>query len=244
MRLDKRLAHAGYGTRSEVRLLVKSGAVTVDGSVVLDAGFILNDDMEICVYGKPVLSVENRYIMLYKPAGVVSATEDAHDRTVLDLLPPELTHDLFPAGRLDKDTEGLLILTDDGDYSHRLTAPKKYVTKLYHAAVSGTIDQHTVEMFAQGIALSDGAVRPAKLCIIGPWGDTDWTEVTVEITEGKYHQVKRMFHVCNANVEYLRRERIGALELDLTLEVGQWRHMTKAEQEAACETGEKIRSAE
>ena len=226
------LAHAGHGTRSAVRGLIASGAVTVDGLRVTDASKEVTPHAEVGLQGVLVPWPGLRYIMLHKPAGVVSATEDAQ-ATVLDLLPKTVARELFPIGRLDKDTEGLLILTNDGAYAHALTAPKKHVPKLYRAAVSGQVAEDTVAAFTQGITLSDFIAQPAALVIVGPWQHTGWTEVTVEVCEGKYHQIKRMFQTCGAQVEYLRRERIGGLMLDMTLQPGDWRDMTKAEVDSA-----------
>ncbi|HEY8529424.1 MAG TPA: pseudouridine synthase [Paenibacillaceae bacterium] len=169
MRLDKMLAHEGYGTRSDIKRLIREGAVTVNGRPVSDPGMHVRPaEDEVCVHGRAVTYREFRYIMLHKPAGVVSATEDARERTVLGLLPDDLRwHGLFPVGRLDKDAEGLLLLTNDGKLAHGLTSPRKAVYKIYRALVRGKMDAADAEAFAAGVALDDGYVTmPARLTVL------------------------------------------------------------------------------
>jgi len=169
MRLDKMLAHEGYGTRSDVKRLVREGAVTVNGRTASDPGMhVRPEEDEVCVHGRAVAYREFRYIMLHKPAGVVSATEDARERTALGLLPDDLRQrGLFPVGRLDKDAEGLLLLTDDGKLAHGLTSPRKAVYKIYQALVRGEADAADAEAFAAGVALDDGYVTmPARLAVL------------------------------------------------------------------------------
>ena len=168
------------------------------------------------------------YLMMNKPAGVVSASRDSREKTVVDLVPPALSRrDLFPAGRLDRDTTGLLILTDDGEFAHRMLSPKKHVYKLYEASVDGPVGAEEIEKFAAGVALEDGTVcLPAGLTVVKQ--GTAW-ETLVEIREGKFHQVKKMFLAVGRRVLRLKRVRIGGLELDKTLKEGECRELTKEE---------------
>ena len=168
------------------------------------------------------------YLMMNKPAGVVSASRDSREKTVVDLVPPALSRrDLFPAGRLDRDTTGLLILTDDGELAHRMLSPKKHVYKLYEASVDGPVGAEEIEKFAAGVALEDGTVcLPAGLTVVKQ--GTAW-ETLVEIREGKFHQVKKMFLAVGRRVLRLKRVRIGGLELDKTLKEGECRELTKEE---------------
>lgn len=233
MRLDKLLAHSGYGTRSEIKLLVKRGGVLVNGKKAKDSGQQVNPERdEVLVDGEKVVYREFVYLMLHKPPGYVSATEDTRDPTVLDLIGGEYGHfDLFPVGRLDKDTEGLLLLTNDGKLAHELLSPKKHVPKTYFARVSGgPVGGDDVETFRQGVRLDDGYVTlPAQLNILEP-GDAG-TEAQIELTimEGKFHQVKRMFEAMGKKVVYLKRISMGSLELDQTLALGAYRELTEEE---------------
>lgn len=228
-RLDKLLADSGRYSRSEARALIRAGRVGADGAVVrqpeakLDPG-----SARITVDGEAICCVSKRCLMLYKPAGVLSATEDARQRTVLDLLPPEYRKmGLFPVGRLDKDTTGLLLLTNDGDLAHRVISPKKHVPKVYRAEVDGTLDEADRAAFAEGIALGDGTqCLPARLELLA----LDVGRVTVY--EGKYHQVKRMFAARGKHVTALHRASIGALALDENMAPGDFREMLPEELEA------------
>lgn len=228
-RLDKVLAHLGLGTRKEVRALVRSGAVAVDGAPATDPGLHVDPvQSRIEVQGRPVDYQRHLYLMLNKPGGVVSATEDRRDRIVLDLLPADLRRPgLFPVGRLDRDTEGLLLLTDDGELAHRLLAPKKHVDKTYLARVEGVVTPADIEAFAAGVMLEDGyRTLPARLrpLRVGPESEA---EVTVQ--EGKFHQVKRMFEAVGKRVVYLKRLRMGPLDLDPSLRPGEARPLRTEE---------------
>lgn len=226
-RLDKALAAAGIGSRKEVRSLIRQGRVRIDGQAALDPSLhVAVNRARIEIDGEPLKRGTMTY-MLNKPKGVITAATDPSHRTVLDLFPVPLSRRLFPAGRLDKDTEGLLIITSDGDLCHRLISPRHGVEKEYLVHVDGRLDPELIERFAGGIRLKDGAVtRPAKLAIDEP-GPSGIARVT--ITEGKYHQVKRMFAAAGLTVTALKRLRIGALALDDTLAPGVYRELTAAE---------------
>ena len=224
-RLDKVVASAGKFSRREVKELVRQGRILVDGIPALSAEQKIDPSAaKIVIDGEAVSYEKYVYLMLHKPAGLLSATEDRREKTVLDLLPPELRkRDLAPVGRLDKDTEGLLLLTDDGELNHRLTSPKYHVDKVYYAEVDGRLEQADAARFAEGIALSDFTCLPAKLEIL--------TENTclVTVQEGKFHQVKRMLGVCGKPVIYLKRLSMGPLKLEKTLPVGAYRTLTPQE---------------
>lgn len=243
LRLDKLLAHTGFGTRSEIKLLVKRGAVSVNGKRVKDSGMQVNPGKdEIHVDGEPVVYREFVYLMLNKPQGVISATEDTRDRTVLDLLDEEYAHfDLFPVGRLDKDTEGLLLLTNDGKLAHNLLSPRKHVPKTYYAEVEGAVDEGDQAAFARGVVLDDGYVTmPAELLIIEPGdpGQSKRSRIELIIMEGKFHQVKRMFQSVGKRVVFLKRIAMGPLKLDPELPVGKYRELTEQELHALKAHGE------
>ncbi|WP_248924925.1 pseudouridine synthase [Paenibacillus hamazuiensis] len=233
-RLDKLLAHAGFGTRSEIKKLVKIGAVAVGGKAVKDSGLQVDPGQDvITVHGERVVYREFIYIMLNKPQGVVSATEDTRDRTVLDLLDDEYRHfQPFPVGRLDKDTEGLLLLTNDGKLAHNLLSPRKHVPKTYYAEVEGIVDESDIRAFAAGVTLDDGyETMPAKLVILAA-GDPALgkpSKIELTIMEGKFHQVKRMFQAVGKKVVFLKRMSMGSLLLDEYLAAGQYRELTEAE---------------
>ena len=225
-RLDKLLADSGVCSRSEAKALIRAGRVTVNGAVPrLAEEKYAPESALICVDGEVVSCASQRYVMLYKPAGVLSATEDAKQETVLDLLSPQLRRQgLFPVGRLDKDTTGLLLLTNDGDFAHRVISPKKHVPKVYIARVNGTLDASDAAAFADGLTLSDGTpCLPAALEILQP----ELGRVTV--FEGKYHQVKRMFASRGKHVTELHRERVGGVALDPELAPGDYRELTADE---------------
>jgi 16S rRNA pseudouridine516 synthase len=234
LRLDKLLAHSGFGTRSGIKLLVKRGAVTVNGKRVKDSGMQVNAERDVIeVDGEAVRYREFVYLMLNKPQGVVSATEDNRDRTVLDLLDSEYAHfELFPVGRLDKDTEGLLLLTNDGKLAHNLLSPRKHVPKTYYAQVEGAVDAQDIAAFSQGVTLDDGyETMPAELRI-GRMGDPaqgQLSEIELTIMEGKFHQVKRMFQAVGKRVVFLKRLSMGPLVLDTELPVGSYRELEEAE---------------
>lgn len=225
-RLDKLLSSQGFGTRKEVGKLIRSGVVAVDGVPQRDPGAKTDPEKAVVtVEDKPVLYQKHLYIMMNKPAGVLSATEDRRARTVLDLLPEELRRrGLFPAGRLDKDTTGLMLITDDGELAHNMLSPKKHVKKLYRAKLDGPVTQEDVEAFAEGVHYGEEQYAPARL-----WtGETD-TQAFVEIHEGRFHQVKRMFEARGKNVLALERLKIGGLALDNTLQAGESRLLGEEE---------------
>lgn len=235
MRLDKLLGHLGCGSRSEIRAFVKQGRVQVNGAPAKDAGASVDPERDAVVFdGKAMRYREFIYLMMNKPAGVVSATEDTRDRTVVDLLAPEQqAFKPFPVGRLDKDTEGLLLLTNDGQLAHRLLSPKKHVPKTYEAEVAGLVTDEDGEAFERGVALDDGYVTlPAKLRIVGTdaaAADGPSSRVELTIVEGKFHQVKRMFASRGKRVTYLRRLSMGELKLDESLPLGAVRELTEEE---------------
>lgn len=225
-RLDKYIASQTALSRKEAQKAIQSKRVTVNGAVIRTADSKVDTDADaVTLDGQALRYRQYVYYMMYKPAGVVSATEDRSERTVLDILPPELRRDgLFPAGRLDKDTTGLLILTDDGDYAHRMLSPKKHVMKRYIATLDREPDESIVRDFRDGITLGDGTVcKSGQAELLGS------NRAAVEISEGKYHQVKRMFAALGYHVEALMRVRIGALELDPELREGEVREMTEEE---------------
>jgi 16S rRNA pseudouridine516 synthase len=233
-RLDKILAHSGFGTRSEIKLLVKRNIVTVNGKTVKDSGLQVNATKDqISVDGVPVHFQAQTYLMMNKPQGVISATEDTRERTVLDLLNPPFDHlPLFPVGRLDKDTEGLLLLTDDGKLAHNLLSPKKHVAKTYYAEVTGLVDQADQAAFKQGVELDDGYITmPAQLVILVSGDPALLKESKIELTimEGKFHQVKRMFLAVGKTVTFLKRISMGSLKLDEYLAPGEYRELTEDE---------------
>ena len=228
-RLDKLLADSGVCSRSEAKALIRAGRVTVNGTVPrLAEEKYASESAVICVDGEVISCAPQRYLMLHKPGGILSATEDAKQETVLDLLSPQLRRqELFPVGRLDKDTTGLLLLTNDGDFAHRVISPKKHVQKIYRAAVDGILTQEDVAAFEKGLMLSDGTqCLPAKLELLRP------SVGRVTVYEGKYHQVKRMFAACGKHVTALHREQIGALVLDPALQPGEYRELTAEELKA------------
>ena len=209
-RLDKFLCDSGAGTRSQVKLILKAGRVTVDGAVVKDGSVKLDErSARVCLDAEPVGAVGRVVLMLNKPAGFVTATEDARERTVMELLPEQYQKlDVKPVGRLDKATEGLLLFTNDGELLHRLISPKKEVPKVYYARHEGAAGQADVEAFAQGLTLADGTVcRSARLEPLGPG------ESLITVCEGKYHQVRRMMAARGMHVEYLERRQEGNLSL-------------------------------
>ena len=225
-RLDKILSATGKWSRREVKLLVKQGRILVDGRPAAAPEQKVDPaTMEITVDGTDIGYRRFTYLMLHKPAGVLSAVEDKRQQTVLDLLPQELQRQgLSPVGRLDKDTEGLLLLTNDGDLTHRLLSPRYHVDKVYYARVEGPLEPSDCEAFAAGMTLGDGLeCMPAGLQILSP------DEALVTLQEGKFHQVKRMFHAVGSEITFLERVKFGSLRLDRTLERGEWRYLTDEE---------------
>ena len=223
MRLDKYITACGICTRSEAKKLIKSGAVTVNGAICKTAEAKITDTDAVAVNGEPLVYREYVYLMLNKPAGYVSATEDKHYPVVTDLVPPEYAHfNVYPVGRLDIDTEGLLILTNDGAFAHELTSPKKNVYKRYFARLDKPAEQSDIEAFAAGMEFRDFTAKPARLELT-----ENPCEVYIEIAEGKFHQVKRMCERVGKTVTYLKRVRIGALALDETLSLGEIKELTE-----------------
>ena len=233
-RLDKVLSSTGRWSRREVKELIRRSRVTVDGRLASAPEEKVDPaSARICVDGETVAWEQFVYIMLYKPAGVLTATEDSRQSTVLDLLPPDLRkRGLAPVGRLDKDTEGLLLLTDDGGLAHRLLSPKYHVDKVYFARVDGALTAEDAAAFAAGVTLEDGLeCLPAGLEIL----TADTCLVTLQ--EGKFHQIKRMLSSRGKPVQYLKRLSMGALRLDETLAPGQFRKLTEQEIRALREEG-------
>lgn len=225
MRIDKFLGELNIASRSEAKKLIKQKRVFVNGKVVADSGLIIdekNDAVELD--GKTLTYEKYIYYMLNKPAGVVSATVDNVDRTVIDLLSPECRTDLFPVGRLDKDTVGLLIITNDGDLGHRLTSPKHHAVKTYFVRLKDNITDLMVSRLEKGVELKgDGLTRPAKVNVLGA------REIELSITEGKFHQVKRMLIAVGNEVIFLKRLSMGGITLDDTLPEGCYRRLTPKE---------------
>jgi 16S rRNA pseudouridine516 synthase len=237
MRIDKLLANMGFGTRKEVKQLLKKGTVRVEEEVVKDPKTQVNPDEQIVtVNGERVEYKEFIYLMMNKPQGVISATEDNNDETVIDLLELEDSiFDPFPVGRLDKDTEGLLLITNDGQLSHQLLSPKKHVPKTYFAHINSVVTEEDIKAFEQGVELDDGYVtKPGTLSILEA-GPT--SKIELIITEGKFHQVKRMFEAVGKRVTYLKRIKMGPLPLDETLELGEYRELTDGELELLRDSG-------
>ena len=223
VRVDKFLCDSGAGTRSQVKLILKAGRVTVDGAAVRDPNLKISPDTQtVCLDGEILGGSRRIVLMLHKPAGYVTATEDKKEKTVMELLPAGY-RDVKPVGRLDKETEGLLLFTNDGDLLHRLISPRKGVQKVYYARHEGTAGQEDVEAFEKGLTLRDGTqCLPAVLCPVGPG------ESRITVYEGKYHQVRRMMASRNMTVLYLKREQEGALSLE-DLPLGKTRELTEEE---------------
>lgn len=229
MRLDKLLANMGFGTRKDVKKLIKQKAVTVDEVVVKDVGLQVDPEKQaVVIFGERVTYEPMLYLLMNKPAGVISATEDNYDQTVIDLLEPYHRHfEPFPVGRLDKDTEGFLLITNDGQLTHNLLSPKKHVPKVYYAKIAGEMKPEHIEMFQQGIIIDDGyQTKPAKLTILNSGVES---EIELEISEGKFHQVKRMFKAIDTEVTYLKRLSMGPLQLGDDLALGEYRELTEEE---------------
>ena len=233
MRLDKFLVACAVGSRTEVKNLLKAGRVTVNGKKEKLAKLQIDEERDEIRFDGQVLEYEEFvYYMMNKPQGVISATEDSKHRTVLDLLDDiARTKEVFPVGRLDIDTHGLLLLTNDGQLAHALLSPKRHVDKTYLAHVEGIMTQEDVETFVKGIPLKDFTCQPAKLEIVSVDSVKNQSLVRVTIAEGKFHQVKRMVAFCGKEVVDLQRLAMGTLVLDENLERGEWRRLTKEELE-------------
>ena len=249
IRIDKYLADSGFGTRSEVRSLVKSGSVSINEEIIKDAGLRIDSEKDqIKVRGKAVSYSEYEYYMLHKPAGVITASSDKKEKTVVDLIDSKKRRDLFPVGRLDRDTEGLLLITNDGELAHKLLAPGKHVDKKYMAIISGELPSDVVEQFEKGLDIWDEKLtKPARLKIYNTKEDylesvsdemqdsylLEHCEATdyiceIVITEGRYHEIKRMFEAVDCKVEYLKRYSMGKLELDMSLRPGEYKEISRA----------------
>lgn len=229
MRIDKMLANLGYGSRKDVKALLKNKAVKVNDEIIKDAKYQVEPTVDdIFLYNEKIEYKEFIYLMMNKPPGVISATEDTREETVIDLLQIEdSVYNPFPVGRLDKDTEGLLLITNDGKLAHRLLSPKKHVPKTYFAVIKGIVGEEDISAFRNGVTLDDGYVtKPGDLKILKS-GETSDIELT--ISEGKFHQVKRMFESVGKKVMYLKRISMGPLLLDETLELGEYRELTDEE---------------
>lgn len=227
MRIDKFLSVTGTATRTEAKKAVRAKAVTVNGTVVASADIHI-DPMkdEITFFGQKIIYREHTYIMINKPDGVVSATEDGRDKTVIDLLPPNIQSDkLFPCGRLDKNTLGLMLITDNGDLAHELLSPRSHVSKSYRFKTADPISSEDAKRFESGVTLADGYVTmPAQINLFEN-GD----EGIITLKEGKYHQIKRMMGSLNNKIIYLERITFGPLVLDESLKRGEWRFLTDEE---------------
>lgn len=231
IRLDKYLADMSIGTRQEVKKYIRLGRVKINEDIIKKPEYkIREDEDKITFDGAPVAYETFEYYMLNKPAGVISATEDKRDKTVLDLIKEKKRKDLFPVGRLDKDTEGLLLITNDGALAHRLLSPKKHVDKCYYAEISGGVTEDDVRVFKERINIGTQEepewTMPAELKILEK-GTV--SRIRLTIREGKFHQVKRMFLAVGKEVVYLKRERMGALVLDEELAPGEYRKLTDSE---------------
>lgn len=250
MRLDKFLSDMNKGTRKELKQLVRQGRVAVNGVTATNSGMAVNESDCIEVDGESVVYAKYEYYVMNKPQGVITATEDSRQDTVLDLMEENRRKDLFPVGRLDKDTVGLLLITNDGDLNHRLLSPKKHVDKEYVAKISGRVTEGDVKIFAKGVFIEDGfRALPAELKILSyrekateedlldveqsnaPQKHLSQgiTEISIVIHEGKYHQVKKMFHAIGKEVFCLKRIRMGTLLLDEELAEGTYRKLTADE---------------
>ncbi|MCR8745621.1 pseudouridine synthase [Romboutsia lituseburensis] len=229
LRIDKILSNIGCGSRAEIKKYCKYGIISVNGKIVNNPGLQVDpQNDEIIFDGEKVNYREFVYIMLNKPDGYISATFDRHDPIVLDLIDPSyLVFGPFPVGRLDKDTEGLLVLTNDGQLSHRVLSPKKHVPKTYYAKIEGIVTDEDIIAFEKGVTLDDGyETMPSQLKILK---SDEISEIELTIHEGKFHQVKRMFESVDKKVVYLKRLSMGKLKLDENLALGEYRELTEEE---------------
>lgn len=233
MRLDKYLADRGIGTRSEVKEIVRKGRVSVNGTVVKDSGAAVSEADSVSVDGKALGGVaeltKKHWFMLNKPAGTVSANSDERDATVIDIFGKEGLKGLFTVGRLDKDTEGLLLVCDDGEMSHYLLSPSRSVEKTYFARVDGLLATDAAERLSNGIEFKDFVSRPAKLEILSEDTDNNTCEALVTVCEGRFHEVKRLIAAVGGDVAYLKRIAFGPLKLDAELKPGEYRTLTDEE---------------
>ncbi len=233
LRLDKYLADMGLGTRSEVKKAIRKGQVQVNGQTVREPEYKVDtQESQVLFAGQQTEYEKYEYYMLNKPAGVISATEDAKERCVVDLIESRKRKDLFPVGRLDKDTEGLLLITNDGELAHRLLSPKKHVDKVYFAKIRGRVTREDVELFEQGVDIGEEKKTLPSVLRILEEGEISKVELTIR--EGKFHQVKRMFQAVGKEVLYLKRLRMGSLVLDESLEPGGYRTLNTQELDILC----------
>lgn len=228
MRLDKFLTEAGIGSRSQVKVYIKKGLVTVNHEKVKKPEMKIDEEEDLVYYNGDIVEYEAfEYFMLNKPQGFVSATKDHVSKTVIELIKEKKRADLFPVGRLDKDTEGLLLITNDGALAHDLLSPKKHVNKTYYAKIDGIVTQNDVELFEKGIDIGDEKLTmPAHLKILK---SDIFSEIELTIQEGRFHQVKRMFEAANKKVIFLKRIKMGCLRLDASLMTGEYRKLTNEE---------------
>ena len=231
MRLDKLLTELGTGSRSEVKKYIRQGLVTIDSVPVQKPEQKIDEKTaKVCFRGNEIVYAAYEYYLLYKPAGCVSATEDRLHKTVMDYLTDTVRKDLFPVGRLDLDTEGLLLITNDGALAHDLLSPSKHVEKTYYAKVKGRVTENDVNQFEKGVDIGEEKpTKPAKLVIVS---EGDISEIRLTITEGRFHQVKRMFEAVGKEVVYLKRLSMGSLVLPDDLAPGDYRPLTTQELEA------------
>ena len=231
MRLDKFLANSGIGTRKEVKELLKKRLIKVNDEIVKDGKIHVNENEDTVKYKDEIISYKKFvYIMLNKPNGVISATEDKVHKTVIDLLGDEYrTFEVFPVGRLDIDTEGLLLLTNDGVLSHNLLSPNKHVDKKYYVELEKLLTKMDIDKLEKGVELKDFTTKDAKVEIIENGEESDKIRVYITISEGKFHQVKRMFKAVGNEVKYLKRVKMDTLSLDENLKLGEYRELTEDE---------------
>lgn len=228
IRIDKFLADLNIGTRSQVKTYIKNGLIMVNNHIIKDSGHKIDENNDIVIYQGTVLGYEKyHYYMLHKPKGYVTATRDLHEKTVMDLLKDVPQRDLSPVGRLDKDTEGLLLITNDGALTHSLLSPKKHVDKKYRVVCMAPLSEEDIKELETGVDIGDKKrTLPAKIEKISP------TEIILTIQEGRFHQVKRMLQAVHNEVIYLKRESFGSLCLDKTLNLGEFRKLTTEEIDA------------
>ena len=231
MRLDKFLVEMGIGSRSQVKQYVKKGTVTVNGAPVKSSDVKIDENNDTIKYNGRILNYSRyRYFLLNKPAGCVSATKDNVHQTVIDLLKGENTKDLSPVGRLDIDTEGLLLLTNDGALTHHLLSPAQHIPKTYYAEIDGYVTDDTINLFATGVDIGDEKpTLPADLRILSSDSTAARSEIELIITEGRFHQVKRMFEAVGMKVTFLRRIAMGELKIDESLPTGAYRSLSEEE---------------
>lgn len=231
MRLDKLLAHTGYGTRKEVKQIITNGWVDINGQTVKKVGFQVDIENDVVtVDGQVVQYQKYHYYIMNKPEGIISATEDHYHETVIDWLGPDYAHlDLFPVGRLDIDTTGLLLLTNNGQLAHQLLSPKREVPKRYFAVVNGIVEEKDIDKFAKGLDLGDFVTQPSQLTILNVDEAKNQSRIEVVIHEGKFHQVKRMCEKINCEVIQLQRLSMGPLILPDDLPIGEFRTLNENE---------------